>query len=434
MKSKKWSFNILLSVCLLTLLTILCGFSGEGINCSNDEHYLDYTLGVGDGYSYHAYESGDGAGQTLTVYVPLNQETQIPLKAVLTPAEGHSLQDFGGEDSGWTFVAEASMPDGLSLGESNRQEIEGSLVVTATVTVSSQNNQKIFDSTTIRLKNQKDIALSADSVQLNIIAMNTSCTLCGGLLQPNGTYTHNTCGVCGSSCDGTTYEHKSCVLCGGLCDGTAYVHKTCGVCGSSCNGTAYVHKTCGVCGGLCDGTAYAHKACDICGGLCDGTAYAHKTCDICGGSCDGTAYVHKTCGVCGSSCDGTAYVHKTCVVCGGLCDGTAYAHKACDICGGLCDGTAYAHKTCEVCGVLCNGTTYEHKAGFSCSDKSGGTTSNEATTEGQTTNVTTSNHTEGDNSVATGDSAPIALYGVLTILSGLIIALLILFKNKSLRE
>ncbi len=400
MKSKKWSFNILLSVCLLTLLTMLCGFSGKGLSCGSNEHYLDYTLGVGDGYSYPAYESGDGAGQNLTVYVPLNKETQIPLKAVLTPAESHSLQDFGGDDSGWAFVAEAGMPDGLSLGASNMQEIEGSLVVTATVTVSSQNNQKTFDSATVRLTNQKNIDLSADSVQLNITAMNTSCVMCDGPLQPNGTYAHNTCGVCGSSCDGTTYEHKTCVLCGGLCDGTAYAHKTCDICGGSCDGTAYVHKTCGVCGSSCDGTAYVHKTCVVCGGLCDGTAYAHKTCDICGG----------------------------------LCDGTAYAHKTCDICGGLCDGTAYVHKTCEVCGVLCNGTTYEHKAGFSCSDNSGGTTSNEATTEGQTTNVTTSNHTEGDNAVATGDSTPIALYGALTMASGLIIALLILFKNKSLRE
>lgn len=166
---KKWFCNILLGVSMLAVLLVLCGFSGGGVNCQNI-HLLTYTYGVDQNYTYPAYESGEGDNQTLTLYVPLGQETQIPLKAVLTPTEGHSMNDISGNSIVWEFSA-GEMPDGLTFGGSIAEETESNLVVTTTVTVSAQTSKKEFDPTSITLTHSSDfgentITLSAPSVQL----------------------------------------------------------------------------------------------------------------------------------------------------------------------------------------------------------------------------------------------------------------------------
>lgn len=273
---------MLLGVSMLAVLLVLCGFNGGGFSCGAGDEFLilTYTYGVDQNYTYPAYESCEGDDQILTLYVPLGQETTIPLKAVLTPTEGHDMTEFFDESTVWKFSADA-MPDGLILGESTAEVIDSNLVVTATVTVPAQTSKKEFGLTSITLTTSKQIRLSAASMQLKVTATDLNCSLCGGNIQQDGTYAHKICEICGGVCDGTTYEHKSCEVCGGVCDGTAYAHKTCEICGATCDGTTYEHKACEVCGGKCDGTAYEHKACEICGGKCNGTSYVHKAGSTC---------------------------------------------------------------------------------------------------------------------------------------------------------
>lgn len=392
MNKKKWFCNMLLGVSMLAVLLVLCGFNGGGVSCSQDDECLTYTYGVDQNYTYPAYESVEGDDQILTLYVPLGQETTIPLKAVLTPTEGHDMTEFFDEDTVWKFSADA-MPDGLILGESTAEVIDSNLVVAATVTVPAQTSKKEFGLTSITLTNSKQITLSAASMQLKVTATDLNCSLCGGNIQQDGTYAHKICEICGGECDGTTYEHKSCE----------------------------------VCGGVCDGTAYDHKSCEVCGGVCDGTAYAHKTCEICGATCDGTTYEHKACEVCGGKCDGTAYEHKACEICGGKCDGTAYAHMSCEVCAGKCDGTAYEHMSCKVCGGKCDGTSYVHKKGSACINGDNGNASNK--NDGNTSSKT--GEKKGTAKVvATGDYANIALYAGLAMAALLVLIVLVVYKKK----
>ena len=374
MNKKKWFCNMLLGVSMLAVLLVLCGFSGGGLNCGNDE-CLTYTYGVDQNYTYPAYESGEGDNQTLTLYVPLGQETKIPLKAVLTPIEGHEMSEIFDERTVWKFSA-GEMPDGLILSESTAGVTESNLVVTATVTVPYQTSKKAFGLTSIALTNSKDITLSAPSMKLKVTATDLNCSLCDGNIQQDGTYAHKVCEIYGVECDGTTYEHKSCE----------------------------------VCGGVCNGTAYEHKSCEVCGGVCDGTAYAHKTCEICGVTCDGTTYDHKSCEVCGGKCDGTAYEHKNCEVCGGKCNGTAYEHKSCEVCGGECDGTSYVHKKGSAC---INGDN------SNASNKNDGNTSGKTGEKKETAKV-----------VTTGDYANIALYAGLAMAALLVLIVLVVYKKK----
>lgn len=273
---------MLLGVSMLAVFLVLCGFNGGGHSCGseNENEYLTYTYGVDQNYTYPAYESGTGDDQTLTLYVPLGQETKIPLKAVITPTEGHDMKDIFDENTVWKFSAD-TMPDGLILGKSTAEVIDSNLVVTATVTVPAQTSKKEFGLTAITLTTSKAIELSAPTMQLKVTATDLNCSLCGGNIQQDGTYAHKICEICGGVCDGTTYEHKSCEVCGGVCDGTAYDHKSCEVCGGVCDGTAYAHKTCEICGVTCDGTTYNHKSCEVCGGKCDGTSYVHKKGSAC---------------------------------------------------------------------------------------------------------------------------------------------------------
>lgn len=186
MNIKKWFGNLLLGVCLLTFVTMLCGFGGGGVSCVGSNQFMRYEFGAEKNSSYVAYESGEGTEQTLTVYVPLGQDTQILLKAVLTPEEGFSLddiiKDYYGEAVSWKFSADNGMPDGLTFGESDMavQETENHVVVTAVVTVPSQTVKKSFDPATITLKNDGGTTLDADSMYLKVTAMDMTCALCGG--------------------------------------------------------------------------------------------------------------------------------------------------------------------------------------------------------------------------------------------------------------
>ncbi len=196
MKKKivKWTANVMVLVCLLAAVSVICGFKGETTNCSS-EKYTDYEICMADDFDYLAVESSDGDNIYITINVPLNEQTLLPITGSVSTTETMAA-DVTLNSVDFVFTTESvQLIEGNLITDFNKESNFRDFSVAKTITVPACDTDTTYEFT-MQITFDGDVANQSDlsdSKMVNFIinATDDVCPVCGGTRDGNGVIVHN---------------------------------------------------------------------------------------------------------------------------------------------------------------------------------------------------------------------------------------------------